>query len=163
MNNYVGIGCDAGVALNFHRQRQSRPELFQSRLVNKVGFNKVRRKWRGDSLASDGWKEDGWGWEKGWLEGWERNHDPRNGWRGREDGQVAHTCVCSVHKWSLLALQVWYLVFGARDVIEQSGKHLHKKIEVSPTAGGNSEEGTDGGGGGGISLRLNGWMVCIVM
>eukprot|EP00731_Ephydatia_muelleri_P028502 Em0020g146a len=60
MNNYMGIGCDAGVALNFHRQRQSRPELFQSRLINKA----------------------------------------------------------------------WYLVFGARDVLEQSGKDLHKKIEV---------------------------------
>ena len=36
MNNYLGIGCGAGVALNFHRQRESRPELFQSRIINKV-------------------------------------------------------------------------------------------------------------------------------
>ena len=36
MNNYLGIGCTAGVALNFHRQRESRPELFQSRIINKV-------------------------------------------------------------------------------------------------------------------------------
>ena len=36
MNNYLGVGCDAGVALNFHRQRESRPELFQSRFINKV-------------------------------------------------------------------------------------------------------------------------------
>ena len=36
MNNYLGVGCDAGVALNFHRQRQTRPELFTSRLLNKV-------------------------------------------------------------------------------------------------------------------------------
>ena len=36
MNNYLGIGCDAGVALNFHRQRQTKPELFTSRLLNKV-------------------------------------------------------------------------------------------------------------------------------
>ena len=36
MNNYLGVGCDAGVALNFHRQRESQPELFNSRLINKV-------------------------------------------------------------------------------------------------------------------------------
>ncbi len=36
MNNYLGVGCDAGVALNFHRHRESRPELFQSRFINKV-------------------------------------------------------------------------------------------------------------------------------
>ena len=37
MNNYLGVGCDAGVALNFHRQRETKPELFTSRLINKVG------------------------------------------------------------------------------------------------------------------------------
>ena len=37
MNNYLGVGCDAGVALNFHRQRESKPQLFTSRLINKVG------------------------------------------------------------------------------------------------------------------------------
>ena len=36
MNNYLGVGCDAGVALNFHRHRESRPELFMSRVINKV-------------------------------------------------------------------------------------------------------------------------------
>lgn len=36
MNNYMGVGCDAGVALNFHRQRESRPRLFTSRIINKV-------------------------------------------------------------------------------------------------------------------------------
>ena len=36
MNNYMGVGCDANVTLNFHRQRQSRPELFPSRIINKV-------------------------------------------------------------------------------------------------------------------------------
>ena len=36
MNNYLGIGCDAGIALNFHRQRETRPELFKSRIINKV-------------------------------------------------------------------------------------------------------------------------------
>ena len=39
MNNYLGIGCDAGVALNFHRHRESRPDLFTSRLINKVSNN----------------------------------------------------------------------------------------------------------------------------
>lgn len=38
MNNYLGIGCAAGVALNFHRQRESRPELFTSRLINKAWY-----------------------------------------------------------------------------------------------------------------------------
>lgn len=38
MNNYLGVGCDAGVALNFHRQRQTRPELFTSRLLNKAWY-----------------------------------------------------------------------------------------------------------------------------
>ncbi|CAI8054254.1 Diacylglycerol kinase epsilon, partial [Geodia barretti] len=38
MNNYLGVGCDAGVALNFHRQRESRPELFQSRFINKAWY-----------------------------------------------------------------------------------------------------------------------------
>lgn len=39
MNNYLGVGCDAGVALNFHRQRESRPALFQSRFINKVSIH----------------------------------------------------------------------------------------------------------------------------
>lgn len=38
MNNYLGVGCDAGVALNFHRQRESRPALFQSRFINKAWY-----------------------------------------------------------------------------------------------------------------------------
>lgn len=37
MNNYLGVGCGAGVTLNFHRQRESRPSLFKSRIINKVG------------------------------------------------------------------------------------------------------------------------------
>lgn len=48
MNNYLGLGCDAGIALNFHRQRESRPELFKSRIINKVcalgiGFTKRKK------------------------------------------------------------------------------------------------------------------------
>lgn len=38
MNNYLGVGCTAGVALNFHRQRESRPQLFSSRIINKVSI-----------------------------------------------------------------------------------------------------------------------------
>ena len=41
MNNYLGVGCGAGVALNFHRQRESKPLLFTSRIVNKVGVAMV--------------------------------------------------------------------------------------------------------------------------
>ena len=36
MNNYLGVGCDAGVALNFHKRRESNPGLFISRVFNKV-------------------------------------------------------------------------------------------------------------------------------
>lgn len=52
MNNYLGIGCDAGVALNFHRQRESRPELFTSRIINKVLYNNVSFL---DDLLSQAW------------------------------------------------------------------------------------------------------------
>ena len=41
MNNYLGIGCDAGIALNFHRQRETRPELFKSRIINKVATKRM--------------------------------------------------------------------------------------------------------------------------
>ena len=41
MNNYLGVGCGAGVALNFHRQRESRPELFKSRIINKVSITTI--------------------------------------------------------------------------------------------------------------------------
>ena len=37
MNNYASIGVDALVTLNFHKHRESRPALFGSRLINKVG------------------------------------------------------------------------------------------------------------------------------
>ncbi len=36
MNNYLGFGCGAGVALDFHQTRQSYPSLFSSRIINKV-------------------------------------------------------------------------------------------------------------------------------
>ena len=34
--NYLGVGVDAEVALEFHRQRQRRPKVFASRLLNKA-------------------------------------------------------------------------------------------------------------------------------
>eukprot|EP00752_Nemacystus_decipiens_P015578 g13901.t1 len=36
MNNYLGIGVDGQVALDFHQMREARPVLFFSRLVNKA-------------------------------------------------------------------------------------------------------------------------------
>lgn len=38
MLNYFSIGCDALIALNFHRQRQKKPTLFTIRSLNKLFY-----------------------------------------------------------------------------------------------------------------------------
>merc|ERR1712151_1487536 len=38
MVNYLGIGVDAAVALDFHQMRERSPHLFVSRLVNKLWY-----------------------------------------------------------------------------------------------------------------------------
>jgi hypothetical protein len=37
MNNYISVGCDALVTLNFHRKRENL--YFANRLLNKVNFS----------------------------------------------------------------------------------------------------------------------------
>eukprot|EP00955_Chlamydomonas_euryale_P004271 44358-Chlamydomonas_euryale.AAC.1 len=38
MNNYIGIGIDAKVALQFHSMRDNFPAFFQSQLGNKMWY-----------------------------------------------------------------------------------------------------------------------------
>lgn len=38
MNNYMGIGVDAKVSLDFHNMRNSFPDWFRSQFGNKVGL-----------------------------------------------------------------------------------------------------------------------------
>lgn len=53
MQNYLGIGVDAKVALEWHRRRQSSPQLFSSRWRNKVEYARhgVRHMLRRDSTS----------------------------------------------------------------------------------------------------------------
>uniref|UniRef100_A0AAV1UC77 Diacylglycerol kinase n=1 Tax=Peronospora matthiolae TaxID=2874970 RepID=A0AAV1UC77_9STRA len=44
MNNYMGVGVDAQVALEFHEQRERSPELFMSQFVNKLWYSQFGAK-----------------------------------------------------------------------------------------------------------------------
>nr|CCA24710.1 diacylglycerol kinase putative [Albugo laibachii Nc14] len=44
MNNYLGIGVDAQVALEFHKQRERIPGLFMSQFVNKLWYSQLGAK-----------------------------------------------------------------------------------------------------------------------
>ena len=55
MQNYIGVGVDAKVALEWHRRRQSAPEIFTSRIRNKLHYARYGAKqlFRRDFPAAD--------------------------------------------------------------------------------------------------------------
>ncbi|KAK1271877.1 Diacylglycerol kinase 2 [Acorus gramineus] len=53
MTNYLGIGCDAKVAYDFHMTREERPELFYSQFVNKLLYAKEGAKDMMDRTCAD--------------------------------------------------------------------------------------------------------------
>ncbi len=90
MNNYLGFGCGASVALDFHETRQSYPSLFSSRIINKVTT---------------------------------RTHACTH----RRTHRLVVYCTPNL---LIVRSQAWYLGLGAKDVLQQSCKNLHEKIEV---------------------------------
>uniref|UniRef100_M4BQ15 Diacylglycerol kinase n=1 Tax=Hyaloperonospora arabidopsidis (strain Emoy2) TaxID=559515 RepID=M4BQ15_HYAAE len=44
LNNYMGVGVDAQVALEFHEQRERSPELFMSQFVNRLWYSQFGAK-----------------------------------------------------------------------------------------------------------------------
>ncbi|WOL02407.1 diacylglycerol kinase 2 [Canna indica] len=53
MTNYLGIGCDAKVAYDFHMTREERPEKFCSQFVNKLRYAKEGAKDIVDRTCAD--------------------------------------------------------------------------------------------------------------
>ncbi|PKA66725.1 Diacylglycerol kinase 2 [Apostasia shenzhenica] len=53
MTNYLGIGCDAKVAYDFHMTREERPDMFQSQFVNKLRYAKEGAKDIVDRTCAD--------------------------------------------------------------------------------------------------------------
>ncbi|WOK97402.1 diacylglycerol kinase 2 [Canna indica] len=53
MTNYLGIGCDAKVAYEFHMTREERPDKFYSQFVNKLRYAKEGAKDMMDRTCAD--------------------------------------------------------------------------------------------------------------
>ncbi|XP_010678411.2 diacylglycerol kinase 1 [Beta vulgaris subsp. vulgaris] len=53
MNNYLGVGCDAKVALDIHNMREENPEKFYSQFMNKVLYAKEGAKIIMDRIFED--------------------------------------------------------------------------------------------------------------
>ncbi|XP_010912742.2 diacylglycerol kinase 2 [Elaeis guineensis] len=53
MTNYLGVGCDAKVAYDFHMMREERPDKFYSQFVNKLRYAKEGAKDMVDRACAD--------------------------------------------------------------------------------------------------------------